>query len=183
MQLVHTEEVSVRNFVPAPIAALCSAGRKGDSQVEQKSDWAAVEVAGVACGFPRTPEGRDQLLRQVRPITTKLDPATARSPWEHCYGVESTGLWMKAGEMKWVQRNLNVSSKDGLAGRSAGRTGHSTRGKAVRAHLGTSLCELTQAARDLFGVTRCELAHTPLRSAHGAVGVHRRNRISRKRCS
>jgi hypothetical protein len=136
MRLVHTEEVSVRNFVPAPIAALCSAGRKGDSQVEQESDRAAVEVAGIACSFPRTPEGRDQLLRQVRTITTGLDPATVRSPWEHCYGVESTGLWMKAGGDEVVQRNLNVSSKDGLAGRSAGRTGHSTRGKAVGAHLG-----------------------------------------------
>ncbi len=90
--------------------------------MEQESDRAAVEVAGVAWSFPRTLEGRDQLLQQVRTITAGLDPATVRSPWEHCYGVGSTGLWMKAGEMRWVQRNLNVSSKDGLAGRSAGRS-------------------------------------------------------------
>jgi hypothetical protein len=34
-----------------------------------------VEVARVAWGFPRTPEGRDQLFREVREITAGLDPA------------------------------------------------------------------------------------------------------------
>ena len=44
--------------------------------MQQQSERAAVEVARVAWGFPRTPEGRDQLLRQVREITAGLDPAT-----------------------------------------------------------------------------------------------------------
>jgi hypothetical protein len=44
--------------------------------LQQQSERAAVEVARVAWGFPRTPEGRDQLLRQVREITAGLDPAT-----------------------------------------------------------------------------------------------------------
>ena len=44
--------------------------------MQQESERAAVEVARVAWGFPRTPEGRDQLLRQVREITAGLDPAT-----------------------------------------------------------------------------------------------------------
>lgn len=44
--------------------------------MQQESERVAVEVARVAWGFPRTPEGRDQLLRQVREITAGLDPAT-----------------------------------------------------------------------------------------------------------
>ena len=44
--------------------------------MQQESERAAVEVARVAWGFPRTPEGRDQLLRQVREITAGLDPAS-----------------------------------------------------------------------------------------------------------
>ena len=47
-----------------------------EQEAEQEAERAAVEVARVAWGFPRTPEGRDQLLRQVREITAGLDPAT-----------------------------------------------------------------------------------------------------------
>jgi hypothetical protein len=43
--------------------------------MEQEAERAAVEVARIAWGFPRTPEGRDQLLRQVREITAGLDTA------------------------------------------------------------------------------------------------------------
>ena len=43
--------------------------------MEQEAERAAVEVARIAWGFPRTPEGRDQLLRQVREITAGLNPA------------------------------------------------------------------------------------------------------------
>jgi len=43
--------------------------------VDQESERAAVEVARIAWGFPRSPEGRDDLLRQVREITAGLDPA------------------------------------------------------------------------------------------------------------
>lgn len=48
--------------------------QEGGDQMEQESKQ-AVEVARVACGFPRTPEGRDRLLRQVKAMTAKLDPA------------------------------------------------------------------------------------------------------------
>lgn len=49
------------------------AGRKGRGRVQQEAERAAIEVARVAPGFPRTPEGcRD---RQVREITAGLDPA------------------------------------------------------------------------------------------------------------
>jgi hypothetical protein len=57
------------------MTALCSPGRKGGGRVQQEAERAAVEVARVAWGFPRTPEGRDQLLRQVKEITAGLDPA------------------------------------------------------------------------------------------------------------
>jgi hypothetical protein len=43
--------------------------------VDREAERAAVEVARVAWGFPRTPEGRDDLLRQVREITAGLDAA------------------------------------------------------------------------------------------------------------
>ena len=43
--------------------------------MRQEAERAAVEVARVAWGFPHTPDGRDQLLRQVREITAGLDPA------------------------------------------------------------------------------------------------------------
>jgi hypothetical protein len=43
--------------------------------VDQESERAAVEVARLAWGFPRSPEGRDDLLRQVREITAGLDQA------------------------------------------------------------------------------------------------------------
>jgi hypothetical protein len=43
--------------------------------VDQESERAAVEVARIAWGFPRSPEGRDDLLRQVREITVGLDQA------------------------------------------------------------------------------------------------------------
>ena len=40
------------------------------------AERAAVEVARGAWGFPRAPDGRDDLLRQVREIAAGLDPAT-----------------------------------------------------------------------------------------------------------
>ena len=43
--------------------------------MDQESERAAVEVARIAWGFPRSPEGRDDLLRQVREITAGLDQA------------------------------------------------------------------------------------------------------------
>jgi hypothetical protein len=43
--------------------------------VDEEAERAAVEVARAAWGFPRTPGGRDDLLRQVREITGGLDPA------------------------------------------------------------------------------------------------------------
>jgi hypothetical protein len=43
--------------------------------VDEEAERAAVEVARVAWGFPRTPGGRDDLLRQVREITAGLDSA------------------------------------------------------------------------------------------------------------
>lgn len=43
--------------------------------MDQESERAAVEVARIAWGFPRSPEGRDDLLRQVREITVGLDQA------------------------------------------------------------------------------------------------------------
>jgi len=46
-----------------------------EQEAEQEAERAAVEVARVAWGIPRTPEGRDQLLRQVREITAGLDMA------------------------------------------------------------------------------------------------------------
>jgi hypothetical protein len=46
-----------------------------EQEAEQEAERAAVEVARVAWGFPCTPEGRDQLLRQVREITAGLDMA------------------------------------------------------------------------------------------------------------
>ena len=42
---------------------------------QEEAERAAVEVARVAWGFPSTPDGRDQLLRQVREITAGLDQA------------------------------------------------------------------------------------------------------------
>ena len=43
--------------------------------MDQESERAAIEVARVAWGFPRTPEGQDRLLRQVDEVTARLDPA------------------------------------------------------------------------------------------------------------
>ena len=43
--------------------------------MDEEAGRAAVEVARVAWGFPRTPEGRADLLRQVSEITGGLDPA------------------------------------------------------------------------------------------------------------
>jgi hypothetical protein len=40
-----------------------------------EQERAAVEVARIAWGFPRTPQSLDQLLRQVNQITAGLDPA------------------------------------------------------------------------------------------------------------
>ena len=42
---------------------------------QEEAERAAVEVARVAWGFPRTPDGRDELLRQVKEITAGLDHA------------------------------------------------------------------------------------------------------------
>lgn len=44
--------------------------------MDEEAGRAAVEVARAARGFPSTPGGRDELLRQVREITAGLDSAT-----------------------------------------------------------------------------------------------------------
>jgi hypothetical protein len=46
-----------------------------EQEAEREAERAAVEVARAAWGFPRTPEGRDQLLREMREITAGLDQA------------------------------------------------------------------------------------------------------------
>ena len=94
--------------------------------MQQKAERAGVEVARVAWGFPRTPEGRDQLLRQVKEITAGLDPAAVMIALGALLRRESTGHWMKAEKMRRVSRSPSASSKDGLAGRNVGwaaRTG------------------------------------------------------------
>jgi len=46
-----------------------------EQEAEREAERAAVEVARTAWGFPRTQEGRDQLLREVRELTAGLDQA------------------------------------------------------------------------------------------------------------
>lgn len=59
--------------------------------MEQESEQAAVEVAGVAWGFPQTPDSRDQLLRQMREITAGAGSGGDDRPAGLCCGGESTG--------------------------------------------------------------------------------------------